>query len=113
MLELDRNGTGCTSVGPGHRRQNQRDLQEATGPDEVGGKGRAQRIAPPGSAGDVVAPFVDQSVIQHADYGCLRRQRLQNRLHRYGPELFQIHTLTLEQTIAARPVLELMPGGAE
>src|SRR5882724_677164 len=59
VLQINRNGTGRTRGRGGMLGQGQGNLQEATSPDEIIGKMRSQRIAPPRGAGDTVAALAN------------------------------------------------------
>src|SRR6266849_5992104 len=61
--QIDGDGAGRTSRRARMLGQSQRNLQEATGPDEIIGKVRSQRIAPPRGAGDTVPALANQRVI--------------------------------------------------
>ncbi len=93
--------------------QHGRDRQHALGADEIGVKGRSQRIAAPADAGDFGAPFGQQRIVHGDDQ---RRRGIELGEHaaaRHGEQVVGVEASFGKQAIDGRPVLEAGATGVQ
>ena len=88
-------------------------LHEAQSTDQIHMKGRRQRIAGVGGAGDVTAGLFAERIVQGGDHRRLRRRQQRRQVIEDGIEQgVWIPRTAREQTIVGAPIQKLPPGGA-
>src|ERR1035438_8783677 len=76
-------------------------------------KGRRQRVAGIGGAGDVTAGLFTERIVESGDHGRLRRRQQRRQAIEDGIEQgVWIPGIAREQTIVGTPIQELPAGGA-
>ena len=85
MRQIDRDGTRQRRTIAKLRRHSERDLQKAAGPNEVVGKGGAERITAPGGATDVSAALAAKRVIHQSDHRRRRRELIEELMAQAAP----------------------------
>jgi len=83
------------------------------GANEVGVKGRAERIAPPADAGRVAATAVEQRVVHGHDQGGLRIELSNDAAAHDSEQIFGGEALLGEKTIGAGPIERAFAGGVD
>ena len=108
VLIVDRDGAGRAAL---LGAQHGRDRPYALGADEIGVKGRSQRIAAPGAAGDFGAAFGQQRIVTGDDPWRGGIELGDAATARHGEQAAGVEASLREQAIERRPVLEFGAAG--